>query len=469
MTATLVAAIASLTAAAASELEWPASIDASAPLPAATVEPDPVEPDVDDEGTGELGPDDGEPSSGSDEDGAEDEDEDEPAEQLTLFSNELHALGPLTSEVVYTGEVFSNARGGLDTNDATHYRGNLDCVLNCDLEALAGLTGGTFFVYAQEGHGRGITSDFVGDFQTVSNIDAGYLAQVSEYWWLQPVADGLVTFKLGKQDANADFCALDAAAGFVQSSFGFIPTVPLTTFPDPGVGGALYFTPADEWWFGAGVFDATPDGRTWGWSDLGAGGAVTLLEAIYRPSFSDGLFPGGYHFGAWHHSGEFVEIATGVPHSGNHGVYLAAEQYLWRESGDVENDQGLAAFAQYGWSPEEWNEVCEYVGGGILYKGPLRGRDFDYLGIGVAHARFSPQIASPNILSFASVHRGQAHTLLRPQAGGSDAPSETAIELFYTAEVRPWMLLQPDLQYVANPSGTGRDAVVAGLRYQVAF
>ncbi len=415
-----------------------------------------------------------ETSDEAEEDEEEASDEEEKIEKEeplpTLFAPEWHeyADGCVTGEFVYTGEVFNNARGGISTKDATRYRGNLDTILTFDLDRIAGLQDGIFFLYGQEGHGRGITGEFVGDYQTLSNIDAPNFTQVSEYWWLQPVADGLVTFKIGKQDCNADFAALDAASSFIQSSFGFPPNIPLATFPNPGLGSAVYLTPNDEWWFGCGVFDGASDGRMWGFSDLGRGGALSLYEAIYRPAFAEGRLPGGYHAGAWYHSAEVNGIATGAPHSGNHGFYLLAEQFVWNESTDPEDDQGLAIFGQASWAPEEWNEISEYYGGGLLYKGLLRGRDNDYVGLAVAHARFSPQLLSPNVLSVQSIHRGQMHTLV-PLAAGDGAMVETAVELFYLAEVLPWVQVQPDIQYIATPSGTERDALAVGVRFQMAL
>ena len=47
--------------------------------------------------------------------------------------------------------------------------------------------------------------------------------------------------------------------------------------------------------------------------------------------------------------------------------------------------------------------------------------------------------------------------------------AETAVEAFYKIQLRPWASLQPDLQYIANPMGNGRDALLAGLRYELAL
>ncbi|QDU56512.1 carbohydrate porin [Aeoliella mucimassa] len=280
------------------------------------------------------------------------------------------------------------------------------------------------------------------------------------------MAEGLITFKFGKQDGNADFCALDSAASFIGSSFGLIPNVPLPTFPDPAMGAAVYLTPNDAWWIGAAVFDGCSNGRTWGWSDLGCEGSLSIVEAIYRPAFASGSLPGGYHVGLWYHSGEVSNIGTGEPHAGNYGLFTAGEQLLWKEHDSPEDDQGLALFGQFGWAPEEYNDVTQYYGGGLLYKGLFKGRDNDYVGFGIAHACFSTALTSPLIISRQTVYRGRTHTFLSPMGSEDSDMSETALEWFYLYEATPWLQLQPDLQYIVTPGGSGRDALVVGLRFQ---
>jgi len=96
-------------------------------------------------------------------------------EAESLLPAWLHQLGrgdSVALEYVYTGEVFTNTRGGINTNDATEYRGNLDLTATFDMESILGWKGGTFFLHGQNGHGRGITDRHVGDNQVLSNIDA---------------------------------------------------------------------------------------------------------------------------------------------------------------------------------------------------------------------------------------------------------------------------------------------------------
>ena len=49
--------------------------------------------------------------------------------------------------------------------------------------------------------------------------------------------------------------------------------------------------------------------------------------------------------------------------------------------------------------------------------------------------------------------------------------AETVVEATYRAVIAPWWYVQPDLQYVFNPSGQhgSHDALVLGLRTSVSF
>lgn len=366
------------------------------------------------------------------------------AEELPpgLFELLPHEVNGITMEYIYTGELFNNARGGVNTGGATQYRGNLDLVLTADLDEMEFAPGGTFFLYGQNGHGRGLTDEYVGDFQTLSNIDSPSFMQVSEFWWERSVLDDLVAIRIGKQDANADFAVVDLGGDFINSSFGVSPTIPLPTFPNPSMAAVVFFQLTDWLSFKTGVWDGGDPEKLDSWGFSGEGIAFSMYELKAEYDLDDGRYPGDFHVGMWYHGGQFDDLATSVPNTGNHGVYLGADQMIAKErSCDEENDQGLGVFVQYGWAPEDRNEVHQHVGGGLVYKGLLSDRDEDFTGVGVTHVRFSE--------------------------GLPDQSSETAVELFYKAQVAPHIVVQPDMQYIVKPSGTERNALVVGMRFEL--
>jgi porin len=125
---------------------------------------------------------------------------------------------------------------------------------------------------------------------------------------------------------------------------------------------------------------------------------------------------------------------------------------IFKEEYGSENDQGLGVFFQFGWAPSNRNALTEYYGGGLVYKGLLPSRDEDMFGLGLASARFSDHFRAAEGI-----------------AGAEIGPSETAIELFYKALVGKHLSLQPDVQYIANPGGQYKDALVPGLRFEAVF
>ena len=128
------------------------------------------------------------------------------------------------------------------------------------------------------------------------------------------------------------------------------------------------------------------------------------------------------------------------------GLYLSCDQLLYRESALPESSQGLGVFARYGWAESEANEITGFWSMGIQYRGLLPNRDEDVLGCGMAQGIFSDRADIP-----------------------TDA--ETIMEIYYNAQVTPWVNITPNLQYVAQPAGAddAGDALVMGIRMQMRF
>lgn len=95
-----------------------------------------------------------------------------------------------------------------------------------------------------------------------------------------------------------------------------------------------------------------------------------------------------------------------------------------------------------------------YTGGGLVLSAPFTGRPDDQVGLAVAIA-----------------WNGGDNKQLTLAGGGSPANSEIEIELTYRFTLGDNLALQPDLQYVINPGGTGalKNALVLGIRLEIGF
>ena len=345
-------------------------------------------------------------------------------------------------EPVYYGEIFTNARGGISTRNATRYEALLDLPLTVDFQQLRWALPGRFFVRAQNTHGRGLTTEFIGDYQVVSNIDSfRNIMQVSEYWWEMDFFDQRLAVRLGKQDVNTKFLVLDLARDFIHSSFGLSPTAGLPSYPDPSMAAVVMAQLSESLELKVGIWDAFGRGGSWGFSDNET--TVTMGELEYSYSLFDGCLPGVVDVGVAYFSGGEI---SGQVYPWRRSHYLQIEQLVLREEAGAEGEpQGLGAFARYsaryGTRDLPITSVWEEFLVGIVYRGPIPRRDEDIVGAGIAWAKLSQ----------------------------NGALQETVVDVFYKAALRPWLSVQPDIQYIANPSGVHRDALAIGIRFEIAL
>ncbi len=375
--------------------------------------------------------------------------------------------GGIAFECIYTGESFTKDRGGLSPTRRTNYRSNLDLVGTLNTAKMGWWDNGRLFVYGQNLSGRPLSKDDVGDVQLFSNLDSTIndterpnFTTIAEYWYEHLLLDGRFRFKVGKQDANVDFALSDLGGDFVNSSFGFPPMIPFPTFPSQALGFAGFLNLTDNLILGLGAFDGTlpsgPQGVRWGFDTLGHNGVISLYQLEWKPALGvDGQLPTTLRTGIWHHSDSdvWVELSANpfpTTFQQNYGVWTTGDQMVWKESSSSDDDQGLGIFGQFGWAPGDRNLFQEYYGGGLVYKGLLPGRDSDLMGFGIAAAMFSSGIRNQNAAANIDMTR-----------------FETYYETFYKYQVSNFISLQPDVQFISNPGGLYKDAVVGGLRFEV--
>jgi len=333
-------------------------------------------------------------------------------------------------QLIYTAEAFSKLSGGLTNRAAVRFRGDLSLHVDVATDELLGWPDGQWHAHLQYAHGAGLTNNVVGDFQTLSNIDAHNFIDLSELWYLHTFGDSGWWLKAGKQEANTDFAAVDYGCGFLNSSAGYAPTVAMVTYPDQNWGLAFGYEPG-ALGVRAGIFDLKP-----------GGGPLVLVE----PSLAYTLNgrPGKLRLGGWFDGNDYgttIAGSTQVYREGM-GAYVTWDQTI---TGEGTGAPGLGVFGQLGWTPGHRSLPESYVGLGCEWTGPFASRPSDSTGLGIFHVNFDP-------------------------AAGLPEPSETAIETFYQAAVTPWLTGQIDLQVIVNPGGAGvADAVVLGTRWTSVF
>ena len=122
-------------------------------------------------------------------------------------------------------------------------------------------------------------------------------------------------------------------------------------------------------------------------------------------------------------------------------IYGIVDQMIWRPS--LGSPTSLGVFVRPTFNMGDRNMVSFAIDAGLNLKAPFKGRNNDTVGLAWGMGRTSSgQRAYDRDLRYFNGGRYQ------PISG-----NEHHIELTYQAQITPWMVLQPDLQYIINPSG----------------
>jgi porin len=365
------------------------------------------------------------------------------------WQKEAAARG-ITLELTYTGEAFRSF--GLVPDDTTRYRGLLDLALRIDTGTAGLWPGGELFVVGQNGHGQGFVVEPVAGLSLpITDIDAQNFTEISQYGLSQSFLKGSLNWRVGKQDVNDIFCVNTVGGDFAYPSYTLIPTVPMPTFPAPAVGTAVFFQPVSAFSLGFGFYDGDPEVETPGIETFfhGSGGYFFVLEPTWEAHFGkENGYEVDYRLGLWYHTGEFPATGKNTDaetFTGNYGLYVLLDQMVYRRGTDGRDDQGLSLFFQAGWAPNDRNQVTQYMGAGLAYQGIFPSRRHDILGVGVNYS------------------------LLLGSGADDGSAGLVNAEIFYKAELTPWISVQPDVQYFSRTSENGTNGLGAGIRWNIHF
>lgn len=124
------------------------------------------------------------------------------------LAQEPESSGAVQFGFAYTADVMGVVDGGLERRGS--YLDNLDILVDADLDALLGWSGGTAHLHVVNNAG-GVPNDFAGTLQGIDNIEVGdQRLRLFEAWIEQTLGDS-ATLRLGLYDLNSEFYANDAA------------------------------------------------------------------------------------------------------------------------------------------------------------------------------------------------------------------------------------------------------------------
>jgi len=390
--------------------------------------------------------------------------------------NELRDLG-IDFRIGYTSETATNVQGG--TQEGVTYDDQFTFSLGFDLQKLLDLNQAKFQVTVTDRNGQNLSS--VEDLQSLQQVQEiygrGQTWLLTQFWYDQKYFGDTLDWKIGRLTEGEDFAAFSCE--FMNLTF-------CGAQPGNLVGNYWYNWPISQWGtrfkvniatFGyvqVGAFVVNPSYLLQKYAfdfgnPIGATGALLPFEIGWLPVFGDGL-DGSYKFGAWYNTSRGADVFEntarqplvldgGQPlvRDGSYGEYINFQQRL---TGTAELARGISVFLNATSADRRTAVLDKQVTLGMFDSGIIGWRPKDKLGVAIGGTHVNSRVA--------------AGERLQDLLGEDAVPiqsSEYVGEVFYAAELAPWIELRPNVQYVRHPGGTSQntDDVIVGLRLAATY
>ena len=378
----------------------------------------------------------------------------------------------------FYNSIFSgNVSGGFDPGHAT-YVDDAYFGLKFNLQKLIGWPGLQFAISGVNRDGDDLTHKYIGSIFSTQQMVGGQRLFLYQFYLQQSLFDKQLTLKAGRFGASDDFNASPLYGYSLNNGIdGDIRNVLFDTrfsaYPFATWAAAIFYDPTPEFNIKLGLFQVTPrmfenDDHGVNWNIGNHDGFTLIGQFGWAPEFfktevtSDGKdgatqllkgLPGHYWFGFTYSSWDFYPRFDGGFEDHSYGFYVHGDQMIYQERPG--SDQGLVVFVASGYYPQEEISIVPFqVNLGLNYKGLFPTRDADHTVLHFIYGDISTD--------FARVTR---------RRHGALADSEKVIEFGHRFQVTKWSYIQPDLQWVIDPGGTGDipNAVVIGAEMGVTF
>lgn len=370
----------------------------------------------------------------------------------------------------YWGDFLANPVGG--RSQAASWMQLLVFGGELDLDRLVGIPGGSIVISAVDAAGSNLSLK-IGNVFTVSQAYVMNTFSLYNLYYRQQLFDGRLDLHVGRMSAGQFFATIPAMDLVVSGAVNGNPTSLFLNAPYHATASASWaahakFKPVPEAYIEAGIFQASPrigDPVYHGvdFSIRPGDGVLMMTELGWTPEFArreaasgkDSPQPGLkglYTFGAYLSSYTMATFDGGTADNA-YGFYAIAQQMVWRSRANA--DRYLSLWGGVTWSPQEELAQMPVMGmGGLIWQGLVPGREHDDV-----------------LLSFYTGGFSRDYADARASSGNGRPTSETVIEAGYLIQLTQSLQLQPDLQWIIRPGGTGHipDALVLGFQVALLF
>lgn len=303
----------------------------------------------------------------------------------------------------------------------------------------------TLGIQALQPHGHRLTQHEVGDFNTVSNIEAHGTFRLFRAWAQGDLLDERLMIRGGVLAADEAFMVDPAAALFINGLFGPLPTltgnIPAPQYPLGALGLLVEGRPAE----GVTVRGAIYDGDAGSEPDNLFGLDLKISGDQGAACFGEVAFEG-----PWLHPAHASRLTLGaIAGTGRYGDLRRPRSARGLGMGHVMLGQIFSwgeIFARGGLSPAtHLGPVHWHLDGGLKIPAALPGEGD--LGLGLAWTRFSEEARDASAVE-----------------GIPITDAERVVELTATFPLNDSFTIQPDAQLIVTPQIGRQTAWLAGLR-----
>lgn len=375
----------------------------------------------------------------------------------------------------YTCDVLGNATGGMQ--QGARYDHSMGWDVNFDLEKFANMAGTQFHISGLWRAGQNLSKATIGNDLTCSTIFGNEQFRFYFLYLEKDLLDKRFNIRVGRIAAGDDFAASPLYGIYVSNAIDGVPiSIPINMFfsvyATATWGARARYNLNKDFYILSGIYDGDKavsrnDMYGFDFSLRLKEGLAFAEEFAYAPH--DGVgpagLPGHYKAGIYYNGATCRDLysdingssfaVTGLDqkkHIGNYNVYLIADQMIYRKKGTT--DQGLTPLVCATIGPESINKFPFFLMGGLIYKGLVPGRDNDTTAVQMSYAKYSGKLRESE------------------QSVGARAQNyEIALEFTHKVMITKWMYMQPDIQYIIQPGGTGNtdDAFVVGFQFGLTF
>ncbi|MBX9741956.1 MAG: carbohydrate porin [Chthoniobacterales bacterium] len=401
--------------------------------------------------------------------------------------------------VTYTGVVVSNPVGGHIPGGCDYY----DIIALTSIlstQELFGWHGGHFIMSAVQqdgGYNRNLTTTNVGNQFVVNSGVKGYTFKWVNLYYQQLFLNDRWEINLGRFSAMDEFDVSPILWNYIGTLQASPTNFQTTWSPNASWASRLKVRVKDDIDLRFGVFQLTTDslnGLNWNfypndavsllsqatWNpQFGRPGDTFLFQGSKKESSQTGSataskksfsapvdpsklqrLPGHYFAGGFYNTTGLHQYGDWwLPTQYNaYGFYCHADQLVYRPN--PLTDAGLTLWSELCYSPQSDATMVSYqVKGGAIYTGLIPGRRNDFTIFGAGYGRFSSSYASYNSANNTT------------GANYGDPTYEVVLEWGYRINFTRFIFLQPDIQFIINPAGTGHipDALILGTEAGIVF